>query len=113
MHTVDDAERGRRAFGERRWREAYEGLSEADRQTTLAAADLDLLGTAAYLIGDDDASGELLARAHRAYLDSGQVERAARCAFWLGLRLSDAGQPARGKGWLARASRDIGARDCV
>lgn len=113
MRTADRAEHGRRAFAERRWRDAYDNLTAADESSELDAFDLETLGTAAYLIGDDDASGELLTRAHRAFLAGARPDRAARCAFWLGLRLLDGGDHARGGGWLARAHRDIGDGDCV
>ena len=43
---------GRAAFAARRWVEACEQLSAADRETALAPDDLDRLGTAAYLAGD-------------------------------------------------------------
>src|SRR5690606_14639174 len=87
------------------WTEAYEALSALDSGAGLGAADLDRLGTAAYLIGRSEAAADGWERAHRAYVDDGAVGQAIRCAFWLGLTLLLGGEQARGGGWLARAGR--------
>src|SRR5690606_14226049 len=71
----------------------------------LEPEDLERLATAAYLTGRDEESAGLLERAHRAYLHRSDVERAARCAFWLAFGLLNRGEHARGGGWLARAHR--------
>jgi DNA-binding CsgD family transcriptional regulator len=97
------------------WAEAYAELAAADRRAPLGPADLERLALAAFLLGrdaDGDAAG---ARAFQESLRTGDVARAARCAFWLGLRLLHRGEPARGGGWLARAGGLLaGARlDCV
>ncbi len=42
-----------------------------------------------------------------------QVEAAARCAIWLGMALFDRAEYARGGGWIARAKRLLGDRDCA
>ena len=44
-------DRGRRAYARRAWKDAHELLSLADRESSLRAADLERLATAAYLIG--------------------------------------------------------------
>ncbi|HEX6254507.1 MAG TPA: LuxR C-terminal-related transcriptional regulator [Euzebyales bacterium] len=48
-------------------------------------------------------------------VETGEVERAARCAFRLGFMLINRGEEVRGGGWIARADRLVadGARDCV
>lgn len=102
---------GRAAFEREAWGDAYAGLSEADKQDPLAPGDLRMLAISADLIGKNEEHEELLTRAHGAYLDAGDVERAADCAFWLGLRLVQAGEQARGSGWLARAERLIDDAD--
>ncbi len=104
-----------RAYSERRaWSDAYEALSATD-QDTFGAADLELLATAAYLTGHDDAYASALERAHRAHRDSDEPLPAARSAFWLGIHLANRGEMGGAGGWFARAQRlvDRVGRDCV
>lgn len=75
-------ERGRAAYTANRWLEAYESLQRANE--ALGAGDLELLARAAYMVGDDDGYAGGLERGRRAHLESGDVPRAVRCAFWLG-----------------------------
>lgn len=76
--------------------------------------DLVLLGQAALLIGREADGVGLLARAHQAFLDRGDVRLAARCAFWLGFTLLLGGESAKAGGWLSRSSRLLeGQPDCV
>jgi DNA-binding CsgD family transcriptional regulator len=107
--------RGREVFRRRAWTDAYEMLSVADRQSPLEPADLELLATAAYLIGRDEAGAALLTRAHHELLRRDDPVRAARCAFWLAFHLLNSGELARSGGWVARARRllDDGRHDCV
>jgi DNA-binding CsgD family transcriptional regulator len=106
---------GRDAVRRRAWREAFTRLSAADAQAPLEPADLEALASAAHLMGNDAESAQHLSRAHYGYLEQGEVERAARCAFWLAFGLLERGEAAQGSGWLARARRllDDGRRDCV
>ncbi|WP_100444091.1 response regulator transcription factor [Glycomyces xiaoerkulensis] len=106
---------GREAFERMAWRDAYQRLSEADRDRRLGAEDLDRLARAAYLIGRYEEAGESWERTHRSYLDRGEVPRAVRCAFWLGLTLLQRGEHARGGGWMGRAHRllEESSLDCV
>ncbi len=115
MSTSDARKRGRDAFRRQAWAEAHERLSAADRETSLAPADLERLATAAYLSGRDAESADAWARAHSALLSRGEVERAARCAFWLAFGLMMKGDRARAGGWLGRARRLLEGedRDCV
>ena len=98
-------ERGRRAFDERAWGEAARSLMIA---ADLGADDLERLAVAAYLTGLDDQSETAWRRAHDAWLAAGDRERAARCAFWLGLGLVLVGQSAKAGGWQARGERLAG-----
>jgi DNA-binding CsgD family transcriptional regulator len=111
----DAVTRGREAHRRRAWRDAYQHLSAADRQESLAAEDLDRLATAAHLIGHLDEAEGTWERAHHAFLDRGEKAPAVRCAFWLGLTLLLRGEHAHGGGWLARAQHILedGALDCV
>ncbi len=97
--------RGREAYDRHEWSEAYSHLSEADEHADLGASDVAKLARTAHLIGHDTECEELLARAHGSYLEEGDVEQAAECAFWLAFRLLQSGEQARGGGWLARAQR--------
>ena len=111
----DMRDRGHAAYRQRAWADAYEMMSAADRQSPLEPADLELLATAAFLLGRDAAGAELLTRAHRELLRRDNPVRAARCAFWLAFNLLNRGELARGGGWVAKARRllDDGQHDCV
>ena len=99
-------ERGRAQYERRAWAEAHRLLSLAERSgARLAGADLERRANAAYLTGRDEDYLDALDRAHRAHARAGDVLRAARCAFWLGLRLQFRGEAARATGWLGRAQR--------
>jgi ATP/maltotriose-dependent transcriptional regulator MalT len=106
---------GREAFARQRWKEAYELLSAADRESPLEAADLERLATAAYLVGEDAHAATNWTRAHHDLLDQGHVERAARWGFWLSLYMLLAGEIAQASGWLARSQRLLKDREepCV
>jgi hypothetical protein len=112
---LDALKQGRESHRRRAWGDAFESLSRADRAAPLGAADLELLATAAYLVGRDADRDEVLARAHHEWLRLGGAERAARCAFWLAYGLLNRGELARGGGWLTRARRLLDDRqlDCV
>lgn len=115
MATVDSLAAGRKSFARRAWAAAYAELSAADRTSALELDDLDLLVTAAYLVGRDEDGAELSARAYHGRLDSGDPVGAARCAFWLAFQLLLKGGSVQGGGWLARAGRlvDKGRHDCA
>jgi DNA-binding NarL/FixJ family response regulator len=115
MTGADALDQGRAAFGRHAWADAYTQLSAADQVTPLEPDDLERLATAAHLVGKDDVCVQLLERAHHALVDGNDVQRAARCAFWLGFNLMHTGDFARGGGWLARARRllEDDGRDCV
>jgi len=90
-----------------KWTDTYIRLSKANKKNTLEPKELEKLAQAAYLIGRDAESFQFLERAHQGYLDQKKVEKAVRCAFWLGLMLMNAGEKARGSGWIARGERLI------
>ena len=115
MSSLDALQRGRDALTRHCWAEAFARLATADRETPLEPPDLERLATAAYLSGRDAESDDAWARAHRAYLGASEVERAARCAFWLAFALLNRGEPARAGGWLARTVRllEERQRECV
>ena len=96
---------GLEAFRKRAWRDAFNLMSDADRQASLEPEQLILLSQAAFLIGKEQEGAETLSRAHQSLLTSGQTVPAARCAFWLGFTALLNGESAKATGWLSRASR--------
>jgi DNA-binding CsgD family transcriptional regulator len=97
--------RGRAAFDARAWRDAVDLLAEADRQAPLAGEDLERMGTAAGLIGDDVLMVRACDRAHQVYSQEEQHARAARAIFFGALRLNAMGERARAQAFHARAER--------
>jgi DNA-binding CsgD family transcriptional regulator len=103
---VDDAKsRGRSAYERRAWRDAFDAFSQAALENPLEADDVERLAQSAILTGNDDEALAALERLHQLTLDAGEGLRAARAAFWLGMRLSSLGEFARASGWLMRAQR--------
>lgn len=113
---MDDAlERGRAGFAARAWTQAFTSLSDADTNEPLSAADLELLATAAFMLGRVDDFFTVLERAYARRLSDDEVHRAARCAFYLGISLATTGEIARAGGWFGRGQRlvDSAGVDCV
>ena len=98
-------DRGRRAYARRAWRDAYELLSQVDREGGLGAQDLELLATSAFMLGREDEWLRDLERAHHLYVDAGEIRRALRCAFWVGTGLALRGEVGGATGWAGRALR--------
>lgn len=98
-------ERGRHAFAESAWLQAYDALSLADASSSLAPPDLERLGRSAYMIGRDDDYVAAFERAHHAYLGVEDTRAAVRCSFWIGHNLLFRGEAARASGWFARGQR--------
>jgi DNA-binding NarL/FixJ family response regulator len=111
----DELRQGREAYARRAWVDAHRSLSRADAQEPLGAEDLELLATAAYMLGRDDEQVRALERAHQAHLDARAVLPAVRCAFWLSVGLMLRGKVGPATGWLGRAQRLIerAPRECV
>lgn len=116
MAANDALSRGRAAFEQEAWAEACAQLSAADRQHPLEPEDLDRLAMAAHLVGDEAVRVDALTRAHTGHLARGEVQQAARSAFWLAFAALDhPDQQAVGSGWLARVQRLLEGcpRDCA
>jgi hypothetical protein len=108
-----DVVRGRQACADAAWLDASTHLSRADEQAPLEPADLELLATAWYMLGNDAAYAGFLERAHHPYLAAGNTRRAVLCPFWIGHNRLFRGDPVQAGGWFARAHRMLGDQDCV
>lgn len=115
MESGLELERGQEAFASMAWKEAYDRLAAVGETTQLDPEDLMRLAMAAYLIGRDDESIEVTSKAHHEAVSRGDIERAARCAFWLFFQLMNKGDVAQAGGWFARGRRvlDESQLDCV
>ena len=115
MDRAAELECGRESYATRAWADAYERLSRADREASLEARDLVLLANSAYMVGRDGDYVRELERAHHAYAEAGELTRAVRCAFWLGIALMLAGEGPRAAGWFSRGQRLLARveSDCV
>jgi ATP/maltotriose-dependent transcriptional regulator MalT len=96
---------GREAAGRLAWADAYTALSLADQSSSLVAEDLELLATAAYLLGRMEDCLRALQRAQQLHAGGGDPRRAARCAFWLTFHYGSRGDLAQASGWFGRANR--------
>jgi len=98
-------EAGRDALQRHQWQEAYDVLSEADRQGSLSGEGLELLAWAAYWTAHPDETVEAVERAYGAYLQEGDRASAAMMAFRVaeqhGMRMA----LSQAQGWAARAER--------
>jgi len=111
MRALDQ---GRQSFQKQAWAAAFSQFSTADSESPLDPEDLAQLAQAALLIGRESDGVELLTRAHQGFLSHGNVQSAARCAFWLGFTLLLAGESAKASGWLSRSGRLLEDQpDCV
>jgi class 3 adenylate cyclase len=99
-------EDGRRAIRERRWRDGYELLSEAARDSELDAKTLEELAWASYFTDEIAQAVPILERAYAGYLAAGENAKAANVAVQLAHEYGSVRlQKAVGSGWLARAER--------
>jgi DNA-binding NarL/FixJ family response regulator len=94
--------RAAEAIAARAWGQAAAAYAEADADGALTAAELEQWGLAAFLVGHDEESDTARERAHYAYLDTGDVDGAARVGHWLGVSLALRGEWARAGGWFTR-----------
>lgn len=107
-------DQGRKSLRKQAWASAFSQLSAVDREQPLEPLDLVDLAQAANLIGKESEGAEILARAHQGFLSRGEIQPAARCAFWLGFMALINGEQAQAGGWLSRAGRLLeGQPDCV
>jgi DNA-binding CsgD family transcriptional regulator len=115
MTANNELQRGRDSYAARAWRKAYESLDRVDQAEPLDESDLERLATAAYMVGRDDDHARAVERAHHLHLEAGQLSRAVRCAFWVGINLAARGEIGQANGWFGRAQRLLETKDedCV
>jgi len=99
---MDERERARAAFAQRRWQDAYDSFRASP---TLDADDHDALAESAHWLGLVDDVITHYTEAHRLHIEAADNRRAALSAFMLAVHLRIGGEGARADGWLARAQR--------
>ncbi|HVY40828.1 MAG TPA: response regulator transcription factor [Polyangia bacterium] len=106
---------GRAAYQRRAWRQAYALLSACHEEAPLGPDDLERLAWAAELAGELEAFMKGMERLYELHLAAGESRRAARAAFWVGLRAQVIGEAGRSNAWLVRAQRLVEAEvvDCA
>ena len=109
MGSSDDRhellEGARAAFRAHRYDAAYGALRSAQGVAPLEVEDLHRLAEAAWWLGLVSECLQLTESAHRDFLASGRLDRAAAQALDLGGMLAMRGEPALASGWLGRARR--------
>jgi len=104
--VLDRVEDGRRAIRERRWREGFDLLSAASRETELEPDALEELAWASYFTDEIAEAVPILERAFAGYHAAGENARAANVAVQLAHEYGSVRlQRAIGSGWIARAER--------
>jgi DNA-binding CsgD family transcriptional regulator len=103
--VATEIERGREAYGQRAWQDAFDALSRADEASPLGADDIELLATTSYMLAREDDTLSYLERAHRLNLERGEQSRAIHCAIWTFVILFMRGEIGPATGWLGRAQR--------
>ncbi|MFI8774465.1 LuxR C-terminal-related transcriptional regulator [Gordonia sp. NPDC062954] len=110
MTLAGELERARPEFEAGDWSTALRRWMDID-PAELRPDDLGRLGVAAYLGGHDQTALDALHHAFAAELDNANVPAAVRCAFWMAMIATMAGDPVVGQGWTARANRLLADHD--
>jgi class 3 adenylate cyclase len=106
--VVDPVQAGRDALGRHAWQEAFDRLSQADRDGALSGSDLEALALAAFFVARGGEELALKERAFKAYEDADDQERAAYLAIDLARTYGFAGKHSIASGWTRRAERMVG-----
>jgi class 3 adenylate cyclase len=104
-----DLEAGREASERFAWREAFDLLSRADRNTALTAQDLERLAEAAWWTARLDVCIAARERAFTAHMTAGATTSAGSVAMELAKNHYARGASAIASGWLGRAERLLAA----
>lgn len=103
--TSEQVRAAREALGRHAWNEAFELLSQVDRDGGLSGRDLEALAEAAFFTAHADAADEARERAFKAYLDEGNQVRAAAVALLLAREFGYKGKPSIASAWKRRGER--------
>ena len=112
-HHAETLTTARADYDRRAWKDAYRRFVQIDKTNPLDADDLERLAVASFLAGHDRDYLQTLERAHHSHLRGGNVSRAARAAFWVGLRLALQGETGPATGWFGRAERLLEGKACA
>ena len=102
---ADPLQAGRDALARHDWREAFELLSRADSEGSLAGADLEALALAAFFAARGGVDVDVKERAFKVYQAEGNDLRAAYLAIDLARGYGYAGKPSIASAWTRRAER--------
>lgn len=105
---VDPLQDGRDALARHAWSEAFELLSQADREVQLSGADLEHLAESAFFAAHADIELDIKERAFKAYVADGNDVRAAYLALDLAHHHFFAGKESIAAAWVRRAERILG-----
>jgi class 3 adenylate cyclase len=108
--SEDAIEAARDAYKRHAWEEAYEILTEADRQGSLPGEGLELLAWASWWTAHPDETIEALERAYGAYLEEGDRSGAAMTAFRVAEQYGMRMAVPLASGWMTKAEK-LGAED--
>jgi class 3 adenylate cyclase len=108
--VVQTLESGRQAISRRAWKEAWETLAEADRESSLSPQDLELMADAAWWAGHPDDAVDALERAYTGHVEADMVVEAANVAVLLAYFATRRLAYSIGAGWRAKAARLLEGR---
>lgn len=106
---ADALQLGRDALARHAWAEAFEQLSQADREDGLSGADLETLALAAFFAARADVQLDVTERAFKAYEAEGNDLRAAYTALEIARSYGYEGKHSIASAWTRRAEGIIGA----
>jgi class 3 adenylate cyclase len=106
--AADPLQAGLDALARHAWPEAFELLSQADRDGQLSGADLEALALAAFFAAKPDLELDVRERAFKAHLAEGNEVRAAYLAVDLARGYGYAGKHSIAAAWVRRAERILG-----
>jgi class 3 adenylate cyclase len=102
---ADALSSGRDALARHAWQDAFDLLSRADSEGTLAGADLESLAEAAFFSGHAERQFDVYERAFKAHLAAGDEIRAAYLALELAHEYGYAGKMSIASAWGRRGER--------
>ena len=105
---ADPLQAGRDALARHAWPEAFELLSQADREGTLSGADLEALALASFFAARADLELDVKERAYKAHQAEGSDLRAAYVALDIAREYGYTGKPSIAAAWIRRAERILG-----